>query len=76
MDEKVRLTVSANSSQRASAGLRWDSEFGVEEPDRPAHWSLWTGAQSRWNRKGPSPNCSHKVESMKMSAELEAAGKL
>lgn len=42
MDEKVRLTVSANSPQRASAEV--DSEFGVEEPDRPAHSSLWTGA--------------------------------
>ncbi|KAL7889348.1 hypothetical protein AOLI_G00016060 [Acnodon oligacanthus] len=28
---------------------------------------LCTGAQSCWNRKGPSPNCSHKVGSMKLS---------
>ena len=27
--------------------------------------ALCTGAQSCWNRKGPSPNCSHKVWSMK-----------
>ena len=30
-------------------------------------FALCTGAQSCWNRKGPSPNCSHKVGSMKLS---------
>ena len=29
--------------------------------------ALCTGAQSCWNRKGPSPNCSHKVGSMELS---------
>ena len=29
--------------------------------------ALCTGAQSCWNRKKPSPNCSHKVGSMKLS---------
>ena len=29
--------------------------------------ALYTGGQSCWNRKGPSPNCSHKVGSMKLS---------
>ena len=29
--------------------------------------ALCTGAQSCWNRKGPSPNCFHKVWSVKLS---------
>ena len=29
--------------------------------------ALCTGVQSCWNRKGPSPNCSHKVGSMELS---------
>ena len=29
--------------------------------------ALCTGAQSCWNRKGPSPNCSYKVGSMELS---------
>ena len=29
--------------------------------------ALCTGAQSCWNRKGPSPKCSHKVGSMELS---------
>ena len=29
--------------------------------------ALCTGAQSCWNRKGPSPNCFHKVGSLKFS---------
>ena len=29
--------------------------------------ALCTGAQSCWNRKGPSPNCSHRVGSMELS---------
>jgi len=29
--------------------------------------ALCTGVQSCWNRKGPSPNCSHKVGNMKLS---------
>ena len=29
--------------------------------------ALCTGAQSCWNRKGPSSNCSHKVGSMELS---------
>jgi len=29
--------------------------------------ALCTGAQSCWNRKGPSPNCSHKVGWKKLS---------
>ena len=32
-----------------------------------ADLALCTGAQSSWNRKGPSPNCSHKVGSMELS---------
>ena len=29
--------------------------------------ALWTGAESCWNRKGPSPNCSRKVRNMELS---------
>lgn len=36
----------------------------------PSSVSLWTelcaGVQSCWNRKGPSPNCSHNIGSMKL----------
>ena len=63
-----------NSSQRCSIGLRSGlcaGQSGSSTPNSLIHvfmdHALFTGAQSCWNRKGPSANCFHKVGSMKLS---------
>ena len=64
----------SNSSQRCSIGLRWGLCAGQSSSSTPNSLiyvfidvALCTGAQSCWNRKGPSPNCFHHVESMELS---------
>ena len=63
-----------NSSQRCSIGLRSGLCAGQSSSSTPnslihvlMDLALCTGAQSCWNRKGPSPNCFHEVGSMKLS---------
>ena len=73
--EGLTLSLSvSNSSQRCSFGLRSGLCAGQPSsftPNSLIHvfmdLALCTGAQSCWNRKGPSPNCSSKVGSMELS---------
>ena len=66
------LTVSY-SSKRCSIGLRSGLSCGQSSstPNSLVHvfmdLALCTGASSCWNRKRSSPNCSHKIGSMKLS---------
>ena len=72
--EGLALRLRSNSSQRCSIELRSGlcaSQSSSSTPNSLIHvfmdLALCTGAQSCWNRKGPSPNCSHKVGSMELS---------
>ena len=73
--EGLARSLRSNSSQRCSIGLRSGLCAGQSSSSTPnslihvfMDLALCTGAQSCWNRKGPnSPNCSHKVGSMKLS---------
>ena len=72
--EGLALSLRSNSSQRCSIGLRSGLCAGQSSSSTPnslihvfMDLALCTGAQSCWNRKGPSPNCSHKVGSMELS---------
>ena len=72
--EGLALSLRSNSSQRFSIGLRSGLCAGQSSSSTPhslihvfMDFALCTGAQSCWNRKGPSPNCSHKVGSMELS---------
>ena len=72
--EGLARTLRSNSSQRCSIGLRSGLCAGQSSSSTP-NWlihvfmdlALCTGAPSCWNRKGSSPNCFHKVGSMKWS---------
>ena len=68
------LSLSSNSSQRCSIRLRSGLCAGQSSSSTPnplihvfMHLALCTDAQSCWNWKGPSPNCSHKVGSRELS---------
>jgi len=67
LDEKAWLAVSALIYPKGLCAGR-SSSF---TPNWLIHvcmdLALCTGAQSCWNKKGPSPNCFHKVGSMKLS---------
>jgi len=70
--EVLAHSLRSNSSQRCSIGLRSGLCAGQSSSSTPnsiihvfMDLTLCTGAQSCW--KGPSPNCSHKVGSMKLS---------
>ena len=72
--EGLALSLRSNSSQRCSIGLSSGLCAGQSSSSTPnslihvfMDLALCTGAQSCWNRKGPSPNCSHKVGSMELS---------
>ena len=72
--EGLARSLRSNSSQRCSIGLRSGLCAGQSSSSTPnllihvfMDLALCTGAQSCWNRKRPSPNCSHKVGSMKLS---------
>ena len=72
--EGLALSLHSNSSQRCSVRLRSGLCAGQSSSSTPnslihvfMDLALCTGAQSCWNRKGPSPNCSHKVGSMELS---------
>ncbi|XP_058258308.1 uncharacterized protein LOC131361290 isoform X2 [Hemibagrus wyckioides] len=72
--EGLALSLRSNSSQRCSIGLRSGlcaGQSSSSTPDSVIHvfmdLALCTGAQSCWKRKGPAPNCSHKVGSMELS---------
>jgi len=72
--EGLTRSLRSNSSQRCYIGLRSGLCAGQSSSSTPnslihvfMDLALCTGAQSCWNRKGPSPNCSHKVGSMKLS---------
>ncbi|XP_051528965.1 uncharacterized protein LOC127426291 [Myxocyprinus asiaticus] len=72
--EGLARSLRSNSSQRCSIGLRSGLCAGQSSSSTPnslihvfMDLALCTGAQSCWNRKGPSPNCSHKVGSMELS---------
>jgi len=73
LEEKACYAVS-NSPQRCSVGLKSGlcaSQSSSSTPNLLIHvfmdLAVCTGAQSCWNRKGPSPNCFHEVGSMKLS---------
>ena len=66
--EGLALSLHSNSSQRCSVGLRSGLCAGQSSSSTPSsllhvfmNLALCTGVQSCWNRKGPSPNCSHKI---------------
>ena len=59
----LALSLRSNSFQRCSVGLRSGLCTGQSSQDL----ALCTGAQSCWNRKRPSLNCSHKVGSVELS---------
>jgi len=71
--EGLAHSLRSNSSQRCSIELR-SGPWGQSSSSTP-NWlihvfidlALCTGVQSCWNRKRPSPNCFHKVRSMKLS---------
>ncbi|XP_051526065.1 uncharacterized protein LOC127424703 [Myxocyprinus asiaticus] len=72
--EGLARSLHSNSSQRCSIGLRSGLCAGQSSSSTPnslihvfMDLALCTGAQSCWNRKGPSPNCSHNVGSMELS---------
>ena len=72
--EGLALSLRSNSSQRCSIGLRSGLCAGQSSSSTPnslihvfMDLALCTGAQSCWKRKGPSPNCSHKVGSMELA---------
>ena len=72
--EGLALSLHSNSSQRCSIGLRSGLCAGQSSSSTPNSLihvfmdpALFTGAQSCWNRKGPSQNCFHKVGSMELS---------
>ncbi len=72
--EGLARSLCSNSSQRCSIGLRSGLCAGQSSSSTPnslihvfMDLALCTGAQSCWNRKGPSPICSHKVGSMEFS---------
>lgn len=72
--EGLALSLCSNSSQRCSIGFRSGlcaGQSSSSTPDSIIHvfmdLALCTGAQSCWKRKGPAPNCSHKVGSMELS---------
>jgi len=74
LDRSLARSLRSNSSQRCSIGLRSGLCAGQSGSSKP-NWlirvfmdlTLCTGAQSCWNRKGPSPNCLHKVGNIKWS---------
>ena len=80
--EGLARNLRSSSSQRCSVGLRSGLCGGQSSSSTPNSsnrvfivLALCTGAQSCWNRKGPSPNCCHKVRSIalfKMSWYAEA----
>ncbi|KAK3549116.1 hypothetical protein QTP70_032576 [Hemibagrus guttatus] len=72
--EGLARSLRSNSSQRCSMGLRSGLCAGQSSSSTPnslihvfMDLALVTGVQSCWNRKGSSPNCNHKVGSMKLS---------
>nr|XP_061844147.1 uncharacterized protein LOC133624531 isoform X2 [Nerophis lumbriciformis] len=72
--EVLALSLRSNSSQRCSIGFRSGlcaGQSSSSTPDSVIHvfmdLALCTGAQSCWKKKGPAPNCSHKVGSMELS---------
>ena len=72
--EGLALSLRSNSSQRCSIGLRSGLCAGQSSSSTPnslihvfMDLALCTCAQSCWNRKGPSPSCSHEVWSMELS---------
>ena len=70
--EGLALSLRCNSPQRCSIGLRSGLCAGQSSSSTPnslihTDLALCTGAQLCWNRKGPSPNCSHKVGSVELS---------
>ena len=71
--EGLALSLHSKSSQRCSIGSRSGLCAGQSSSSTPNYLihvfmdlALCTGAQSCWNRKGQSPNCSHKVGSMEL----------
>ena len=72
--EDLAHSLHSNLSQRCSIRLKLGLCAGQSISSTP-NWlihvfmdlALCTGDQSCWNRKGPSPNCFHKVGSMKWS---------
>ena len=72
--EGLARNLRSSSSQRCSMGLRSGLCAGQSSSSTPNSsnyvfivLALCTGAQSCWNRKGPSPNCCHKVGSIALS---------
>ncbi|KAG7317169.1 hypothetical protein KOW79_019467 [Hemibagrus wyckioides] len=70
----MACSLCSNSSQRCSIGLRSGLCAGQSSSSTPnslihdfMDLALCTGVQSCWNRKGSSPNSSHKVWSRKLS---------
>ncbi|KAI4872673.1 hypothetical protein NFI96_021153 [Prochilodus magdalenae] len=72
--EGLALSLHSNPSQRCSIGWRSGLCAGQSSSSTPdslirvfMELALCTGVRSCWNRKGPSPNCPHKVGSMEWS---------
>ena len=72
--EGLALSLRSNLFQTCSIGLRSGlcaGQSSSSTPNSSIHvfmdLALCTGAHSCWNRKGRSPNCSHKVGSMELS---------
>ena len=72
--EGLALSLCSNSSQRCSIRLRSGLCAGQSSSSTPnslihvfMDLALCTGAQSCWNRRGASPNCSHKAGSLELS---------
>ena len=72
--EGLALSLHSNSSQNCSFGLRSGVCAGQSSSSTSNslihHFmdlALFTGVQSCWTRKGPSPNCCHKVGSVELS---------
>ena len=72
--EGLAHNLRSSSSQRCLMGLRsglCEGQSSSSTPNSPSQafmdLALCTGAQSCWNRKGSSPNCSHKVGSVQLS---------
>ena len=74
--EGLAFSLHSNSPKSCSIGLRSGLCAGQSSSSTPnslihvfMDLALCTGAESCWNRKKPSPKCSHKVGSMSWYAE-------